>query len=148
MEGLCVVCLLVHVARSGARSVTATGASERLNERASEGESEANELIQSHGIEWNEANRRGRTLLLLVYRSGPSPASASSYTDNEKVAIAAGSASTRPRAPSHCRPTSYKYLWRQVIFNRYTSKIILYAHLTRIMRQCFFIGTQSGLPLS
>lgn len=66
LEVLCVVVWLEHSARSHAEYVNAARASEQLNVEARE----ANELTQSRGVEWNEADRRGRTFLLLVYRCG------------------------------------------------------------------------------
>lgn len=66
LEVLCVVVWLEHSARSHAEYVNAARASEQLNVEARE----ANELTQSRGVEWNEADRRGRTFLLLVYRLG------------------------------------------------------------------------------
>lgn len=55
------------IAREGRESRgSAAATSEQLNETAIL--SEANELIATHQVGWNEAKRRGRTLLLLVYR--------------------------------------------------------------------------------
>lgn len=52
--------------------------------------SEANELIAGHQEGWNEAKRRGRTLLLVVYRG--------SCEDKEKVDNGPSHAGDAPRA--------------------------------------------------
>lgn len=72
MAGLCVVGV-AHGADERVRCRgSATVTSEQLNERERNWHraSDANELISTRHEGWNEAKRRGRTLLLLVYRTG------------------------------------------------------------------------------